>query len=690
MAYAPTAHRSAGAAAAVAALLLAGCALTPVNYQGTDSGRYDDGRTWHYSGGKFADRKDGKGVMAWSDGDRFEGEWVAYEGPKRGTMTYRDGNVYTGQVAPNFDPHGKGRKVWKDGGCSYEGDWADGRQHGEGVYQCPTGFTRTGSYRRGKAHGRSVTVWPDGQRYEGSYSDGRREDPAATIRFASGNEYKGAFVDDQRDGVGWYSNAAEGQAYRQFYRADTLMASIPIGASAATCAAVPAGWLLAKGACTSAGLDGDIVLAAPDGLKRFVATYRGGVPSGVAEHDELTASQAVKTKGTARGPGDFTSGQQFVAVANGDKKGVWQHVFDGSLQGVAAVKGRCLFRGQWESCEYAQGRRVDALHLDRVAAEEAERRAREAERRREEAEERARSRAEAEERAAQRRADEAESRAAMQQAIAGGLANLQQNMAQLREQDRRTAQLIAQANRERADREAQRQADARRERERAEAEREEARRRQAAVAQRSQQAAQQAQQAQQAAQAQQLAQAQQATQQRQEAERREQARREQEAAARREQEQRQAAEAERKRKEEERAAQARAEAERQKAEAERRQAEAERKRAEEAERKRAEEAARKQALAFCWQSDKGYWNCDGRVQETLIGEKGDKGLDEQLGLVGCKQPRRLTTGEITLTSTRGKQRSGHVYDCGYKLDAGDTGGATWNRDIRRWWRDIPW
>ena len=680
----PSIHRSAGIVA-VAALLLAGCALTPVNYQGTDSGRYDDGRTWHYRGGKFADRKDGKGLMVWSDGDRFEGEWVAYEGPKRGTMTYRDGNVYTGQVATNFDPHGKGRKVWKDGGCSYEGDWVDGRQHGEGAYRCPSGYTRIGSHRNGKVHGPAVVVWADGSRYEGNWSDGNRHDPAAALRFPSGNEYKGPFVNDQRDGIGWYRNNAEGQAYRQFHRADTLMATVPIGASVATCAAVPAGWLLTKGVCTSAGLDGDVVLAAADGTKRFAATYRGGVPAGIAEQDDLSASHATKTKGAARGPGDFTSGQQFVAVAGGDKKGVWQHVFDGGLKGLDAVKGRCLFRGQWESCEHAQGRRVDALHLDRAAAEEAERLARDAEQRREEAAERRRVRREAEERAEQRRADEAESRLAMQQAISGSLANLQQSMAQLREQDRRTAQLIAQANRERSDREAERQAAARRERDRAEAEREEVRRRQTAAAQRSQQVAQQAQQAQQVAQAQQLAQAQQAAQQRQEAERREQARREQEAAARRAQEQREAADAERKRREEERAAQARAEAERQKAEGER-------KRAEEAARKQAEEAARKPALAFCWQFNKDYWNCDGRVQETLVGEKGDKGLEEQLGLVGCKQPRRLTTGEITLTSTRasGKQRSGHVWDCGYKLDAGDTGAGTWNRDIRRWWRDIPW
>lgn len=674
--------RAAAAAAVVAALLLSGCALTPVNYEGTDSGRYSDGRVWSYSGGKFADQKDGRGVMAWSDGDRFEGEWIAYKGPQRGTMTYRDGNVYSGPVAPNYAPHGKGRKVWKDGGCSYEGDWVDGRQHGEGVYRCPNGYTRTGSYRNGKPHGRSVVVFPDGQRYEGLWSEGERIDPAAYIRFSGGNEYKGPFVADKRDGAGWFRNAAEGREYRHFYRADTLMASVPIGSALPACAAAPAGWLLVGGECGSAGLDGDVVLATPDGMRRYKATYRGGAPTGVADQVELTATQALWIKGTARAPGDFTNGQRFVAVTGGDGKGVWQHQFDGALAGTAPGRGRCLFRGQWEACEHApDGRRVDALYVARAAAEERADEERRAAERRAEAEEREREarerRAAAERRAEQEAEDRAEARAAMHQAITGSLAGLQQNLAQLQQQDRRTAQLIAQANRERADREAQRQADARRDRERAEAERDEARRRQAAAAQRSQQVAQ--------AQTQLAAQAQQAAvQQRQEAERREQARREQEAAAaRRAQEQREA-EAERKRQEEERAAQARAEAERRKAEAER-------KRAEEAARKQAEEAARKTALAFCWRSDKGYWNCDGRVQETLIGEKGDEGLDEQLGLVGCKQPRRLTTtGEITLTSTRGKQRTGHVYDCGYKLDAGDTGPMTWNRDIRRWWRDMPW
>jgi hypothetical protein len=67
----------------------------------------------------------------------------------------------------------------------------------------------------------------------------------------------------------------------------------------------------------------------------------------------------------------------------------------------------------------------------------------------------------------------------------------------------------------------------------------------------------------------------------------------------------------------------------------------------------------------------------------LIGEKGDKGLEEQLLPVGCRAPRRLTSGEITLNHTRSdrKPRTGHVYALWLQLEVGDSGPVTWNRDI---------
>lgn len=94
------------------------------------------------------------------------------------------------------------------------------------------------------------------------------------------------------------------------------------------------------------------------------------------------------------------------------------------------------------------------------------------------------------------------------------------------------------------------------------------------------------------------------------------------------------------------------------------------------------------ALAFCWQNKKSNWFCDGRVDETSMG---DKNLDAQLSNVGCKSPSRLTSSQITLTSVRVSKRepqTGWLYRCGDKLQAGDTGPATWNRDIRRFWSGI--
>ena len=133
---------------------------------------------------------------------------------------------------------------------------------------------------------------------------------------------------------------------------------------------------------------------------------------------------------------------------------------------------------------------------------------------------------------------------------------------------------------------------------------------------------------------------------------------------------------------------AEAQAAREKAEKERiaREKEAERQRAREAERQAAEKAkqAMPQALAFCWQNDKKtLWWCDGPNQEIIIGEEDREDL---LKSVHCPNARQLSRGLTTLNRQRtGKSHTGFVYDCGYKLDVGDTSNMTWNRDIRRFW-----
>ncbi len=122
-------------------------------------------------------------------------------------------------------------------------------------------------------------------------------------------------------------------------------------------------------------------------------------------------------------------------------------------------------------------------------------------------------------------------------------------------------------------------------------------------------------------------------------------------------------------------------------------AEQEKQKAELAERKRQEEVELENslldALAFCWQSDKGYWFCDGPGDETTLGEKSQ---DDQLSGVGCKNPSPVINGLVTLTSVRVANRgnkTGVLYSCGKKLKPGDTGNMTWNRDIRRFWSGMP-
>lgn len=53
-------------------------------------------------------RKHGKGVKVWANGDRYEGEWREDK------------------------QHGRGIYMWANGD-RYEGEWKDGDLHGEGI-----------------------------------------------------------------------------------------------------------------------------------------------------------------------------------------------------------------------------------------------------------------------------------------------------------------------------------------------------------------------------------------------------------------------------------------------------------------------------------------------------------------------------------------------------------------------------
>ena len=79
----------------------------------------------------------GKGVYAWKDGRKYEGEYF------------------------NDKKHGFGIYYWADG-RRYEGEWVNGKQHGTGVY-----FLNDGSSRKG--------LWVDGKRSKWLDEDSKNE-----------------------------------------------------------------------------------------------------------------------------------------------------------------------------------------------------------------------------------------------------------------------------------------------------------------------------------------------------------------------------------------------------------------------------------------------------------------------------------------------------------------------------------
>jgi hypothetical protein len=102
-----------------------------------------------------------------TEGPEILKEAVASEG--RRVHNYGGGDVYDGEWGQG-KRHGQGKMVWNNG-QEYEGEWYLDSMHGEGVYR-----------------------WPDGQVYEGQFKNGEREG-LGTLKLGDGQtKYVGSFV----------------------------------------------------------------------------------------------------------------------------------------------------------------------------------------------------------------------------------------------------------------------------------------------------------------------------------------------------------------------------------------------------------------------------------------------------------------------------------------------------------------
>lgn len=186
-------------------LLIVACMAicTLASAQAVETTTYDDGRV--YIGQRDGKGKiNGKGLMTWPNGDRYDGEWKKGIMEGEGTYTYANaGYSYTGQWKKGFI---KGHGTFRfSNGNVMEGDW-ESMGTGTGYLLFADGTRYDGPFLNGAPQGQGIKVWANGDRYEGTFVQGHLAGQG-TMQFSDGSRYVGGWLNDQYEGQGTYTRA---------------------------------------------------------------------------------------------------------------------------------------------------------------------------------------------------------------------------------------------------------------------------------------------------------------------------------------------------------------------------------------------------------------------------------------------------------------------------------------------------
>lgn len=225
-------------------------------YDGYGTYLYESGAKYvgQFAGGKIH----GEGILYFSNGNRYIGNWVnqfregqgkmiftngdVYEGTFRrskfrgqGEMRFANGDRYVGEWQDDLQ-HGYGTYFYQDGD-RYEGDFVAGKINGQGIMYYSDGASFSGAWRNNRKNGRGVLTKPDGSRLEGYWEEGEyidngqelvsKVDPASgdhgdlpncnkvycasgkgVLTYTDGSRYVGEFEEGNPKGEGtcFYSN----------------------------------------------------------------------------------------------------------------------------------------------------------------------------------------------------------------------------------------------------------------------------------------------------------------------------------------------------------------------------------------------------------------------------------------------------------------------------------------------------
>ncbi|EJK73265.1 hypothetical protein THAOC_05121, partial [Thalassiosira oceanica] len=146
-------------------------------YQGSFKGGHRNGHGTYifengsvYVGNWAENEQNGQGTMTRSNGVVMEGHWKDGELSK-GTVKYRNGDVYHGDLKDDVRRHGSGVYRYKFSGDTYVGGWSDGKQEGEGTMIYANGARYEGEWRGGSRHGQGKMIFKNANVFEGEWEN---------------------------------------------------------------------------------------------------------------------------------------------------------------------------------------------------------------------------------------------------------------------------------------------------------------------------------------------------------------------------------------------------------------------------------------------------------------------------------------------------------------------------------------
>ncbi len=145
----------------------------------------------------------GTGILFFSNGNKYDGNWVNQYREGNGKLIFTNGDVYKGKFKKSKF-HGEGTMKFANGE-KYVGEWANDEQNGFGKYYYNNDDVYEGHFKNGTLDGKGKMFYHDGTKYFGTWSNNYK-DGQGTFFKADGSKVaglwsNGKFMPAQQDAV---------------------------------------------------------------------------------------------------------------------------------------------------------------------------------------------------------------------------------------------------------------------------------------------------------------------------------------------------------------------------------------------------------------------------------------------------------------------------------------------------------